>query len=653
MPLAVADARGDIFCSTAPRAGPVNVADRHYLRLALAERRFVVGELVMSRVSGSRVLSTALPVSDGPGEPEAVVIVGVDIAWLQDRAVEVPVRQGSRVVVLDRQGTVLVRHPDPEGWIGKSQREAEVVSTALESPGPGRLRARGPEGVDLLYAFKPVGDEGQPGRLLVLAGIRSEVALAPARAVLWKNLPLLGLVGLLVVGMAWLGGERLFVRPARALAAAAVRMGEGDLSARTGLPHDVSTMGRLARAFDEMAGKLAERDERLRGQAALEQALGEAERSSRAKSEFLARVSHELRTPLNAVLGFAQLLEGSATSAGDRESVEQITRAGQHLLRLINEVLDISRIEAGRIQISPEPVRVGSAIGQALDLSWPLAAERRVDLRAGDDRFFGRHVWADTQRLQQVLLNLVSNAIKYNREGGSVAVTCAPAPGDRLRISVRDSGFGIAPGLRERLFRPFDRLGAEARGSEGTGLGLALSKGLTELMGGTIGVESVEGQGSTFWVEFREAEAPAERAAAAEAEPMIPGGRVARRGTILYIEDNLSNLRLIEKVVARRPGVRLIPAMQGRLGLDLARDHRPGLILLDLHLPDLPGEQVLQQLRAEADLRDTPVVVLSADATPGQIKRLLSSGARAYLTKPIDIHQLLALMDTALAPAES
>jgi CheY-like chemotaxis protein len=260
-------------------------------------------------------------------------------------------------------------------------------------------------------------------------------------------------------------------------------------------------------------------------------------------------------------------------------------------------------------------------------------------------------VLADRQRLKQILLNLLSNGIKYNREGGNLTVACAPAPADRLRIAVTDTGPGIPSDLRARLFMPFDRLGAERLGVEGTGLGLALSKRLVEMMGGQVGVETEEGVGSTFWVELEPAEAPLERQTRIEAAagPMTTG--TGRRGIILYIEDNPSNLKLVEHVLAQQGGVRLISAMQGRIGLELARKHRPDAILLDLHLPDLAGEVVLQQLQADPALARIPVVVLSADATPGRVTRLRSAGARAYLTKPLDVRQFLSLVDELLAAA--
>jgi len=359
-------------------------------------------------------------------------------------------------------------------------------------------------------------------------------------------------------------------------------------------------------------------------------------------------MSHELRTPLNAILGFAQLLELEAQGPADRESVEQILKGGRHLLGLINEILDIARIEAGQLPLSPEPVRVGDAVQCVLDLARPLATGRGIELLTAGAALHAQHVWADAQRLQQVLLNLVSNGIKYNREGGKLTVACDAAHEGRLRISVTDTGAGFPPAFRERLFQPFDRLDAEQRGVEGTGLGLALSKRLVEAMGGAIGVESVPGEGSTFWVEFPQAESPVERSERVASEAVSLPVSMEQTGTLLYVEDNLSNLRLVERTIALRPGVKLIPAMQGRLGLDLARQHRPDLILLDVHLPDISGDQVLRELRADPELGRTPVVVLSADATPGQVQRLLAAGAQAYLTKPLDVRRLLTILDETL-----
>ena len=260
------------------------------------------------------------------------------------------------------------------------------------------------------------------------------------------------------------------------------------------------------------------------------------------------------------------------------------------------------------------------------------------------------YILADNQRLKQVLLNLLSNAIKYNRQGGTVTVACEDATGGRLRIKVSDTGPGIPPDRMEQLFTPFERLGAEKTVVEGTGLGLALSKRLVEAMGGVMGVESFIGRGSTFWAEFPPAESPdaqlprGGREVRSPAEPDAP----SRAGVVLYVEDNLSNVKLIEKLLSHHPEVRLITAMQGELGLDLARQHRPHLVLLDVQLPDIPGDEVLRRLRATPETRDIPVVVISADATPRQIDRLLAAGARAYLTKPLDVKKLLAIVTETL-----
>jgi PAS domain S-box-containing protein len=385
--------------------------------------------------------------------------------------------------------------------------------------------------------------------------------------------------------------------------------------------------------------------------AAVEGARAEAEQASHAKSEFLSRMSHELRTPLNAVLGFAQLMELDATTDDQRESAGMILTAGRHLLELINEVLEISRIEAGVLTLSPEAVSLADVLSECLALIAPQAGQRRVELVDRDGA--GRFVHADRQRLRQVLLNLLSNAVKYNFEGGSVTVEVTAAGADRVRVSVTDTGPGINPEALGRLFEPFERLGAETHDVEGTGLGLALSLGLVEAMGGTIGVQSTPGEGSTFWIELDTADAPVVATAEREGDEDRSMPAHASTGTLLCIEDNPSNIRFLERALARRPGIRLLTEAQGKTGVEVAAEQQPGLILLDLHLPDLPGDQVLARLRSDPRTKGIPVVVVSADASASQIRRLREAGARDYMTKPIDLLQLMSLLDEVFGPSST
>jgi signal transduction histidine kinase/CheY-like chemotaxis protein len=388
--------------------------------------------------------------------------------------------------------------------------------------------------------------------------------------------------------------------------------------------------------------------DRRRTEQALEEAKQAAEQANHAKSEYLSRMSHELRTPLNAILGFAQLLELDELRDDQQESLGHILSAARHLLALINEVLDIAAIEAGRLPLSVEPVAIADVVGETVSLIRPLADQHNVLLVGETGSLCDQHVLADRQRLKQILLNLLSNAVKYNREGGSVRVVCEPVPGERFRVKVVDTGPGIGEEALERLFVPFERLTAEFTGVEGTGLGLPLSQRLAHAMGGTLELTTAVDQGTTFWIELPVAERPVP-----PPEDSGPGGAAARQEpahaatqlTVLYIEDNLSNLQLVDRVVSRRGGVNLISAMRPMLGLDLAREHGPDLVLLDLHLPDMPGEEVLRRLRGDERTADIPVVILSADARPSLIKRLLASGARAFLTKPLDVAELLALLD--------
>lgn len=402
--------------------------------------------------------------------------------------------------------------------------------------------------------------------------------------------------------------------------------------------------------------------ERKNIEAALRAAKTQADAANLAKSDFLSRMSHELRTPLNAILGFGQILEMNhpleATDATgtDGEAVEHILKGGRHLLGLINEVLDIASIEAGRSTLSLEPIPVNQTVREVLDMVRPLAATRHIHIvnritnqvPSHDDL----HVFADLQRFRQILLNLLANAIKYNREGGQVDISCA-ASGESLRLMVSDTGAGLTKEEIGKLFVPFERLGAGGSQIEGTGLGLALCKTLVEAMEGRIGVDSTPGQGSTFWVEFPLVESqsaqleqnPEHFAGAGNLEESIS---VPVQHTVLYIEDNLSNLRVVEILLNGRPGISLLSAMQGSIGLDLARQHIPDLILLDLHLPDIPGDEVLRRLRTNPATSEIPVVVLSADATPGQIAKLRAAGIKHYLTKPLNLREFLQVLDETL-----
>jgi signal transduction histidine kinase/CheY-like chemotaxis protein len=380
----------------------------------------------------------------------------------------------------------------------------------------------------------------------------------------------------------------------------------------------------------------------------LQEVNRELRAANAAKNEFLSRMSHELRTPLAAIRGFSELLSIADVSEEHRQWATMIVHASKHLNDLVDDVLDLSTIESGHLSVSLEYVPVGALLDEALELTAPLAANHEVAVKPPTFAPDSNYVLADKQRLKQVVINLIVNAIKYNRAGGEVRIAAAPSASERVRVVVEDTGRGIDPQALPKLFVPFERLDAATTGIDGTGLGLALSRTLIEAMGGDIGVESTPGVGSTFWIELEGGEPAAVHQAVSEESALMETRVYADERRLLYVEDTVANVRLFEELLKRRPSVRLIPAMLGRLGLELARDHKPDLILLDLHLPDLGGEEVLASLGADESTRYIPVVVLTADAKRDR-DALLGAGARAYLTKPISVRRLLEVVDQFLA----
>jgi PAS domain S-box-containing protein len=381
----------------------------------------------------------------------------------------------------------------------------------------------------------------------------------------------------------------------------------------------------------------------------LERAKAAAEKANLAKSDFLSSMSHELRSPLNAILGFAQLITSDTPppTPSQTASIDQILHAGWYLLDLINEILDLAQIESGKLALSREPTSLTEVMLECQAMIEPQAQKRGIKMNFSQPGvpYF---VDADRTRLKQVLVNLLSNAIKYNQAAGSVVVDCAVSAPARIRVSVRDTGAGLAPEMLSQLFQPFNRLGRERGAEEGTGIGLVMSKRLVELMGGRIGVESTVGAGSVFWFELNTAVAPQLEMAqpAAQVPTQVQPGTLLR--TLLYVEDNPANLKLIEQLIARRPDIRLLTARDGIVGIHLARVNQPDVILMDINLPGISGIEALEVLHGDPATKHIPVIALSANAMPRDIEKGLQAGFFRYLTKPIKVNEFMDTLGEAL-----
>jgi PAS domain S-box-containing protein len=388
----------------------------------------------------------------------------------------------------------------------------------------------------------------------------------------------------------------------------------------------------------------------------LESAKSIAEKANLAKSDFLSSMSHELRSPLNAILGFAQLIESGSPPLTPRQksNIDQILLAGWYLLDLINEILDLALIESGKLLLSLEPMSFNEVMSDCQAMIEPQAQKSGIHLTFPqfDSPYF---VKADRTRVKQILINLLSNSIKYNRAGGTVVVSYSTSTAERIRISITDTGEGLSVENLAQLFQPFNRLGREAGTEEGTGIGLVVSKRLVELMGGAIGAESTVGKGSVFWIELILTDAPQITLDDDQSLAIVPANISAEMPlrTLLYVEDNPANLLLVESLLERRPDIHLLSAQDGLRGIEVARASLPDVILMDINLPGISGIHALEILRKDLTTAHIPVIALSANAMPRDIVRGLEVGFFRYLTKPIKLNEFLDTLDAALQFSET
>jgi PAS domain S-box-containing protein len=456
--------------------------------------------------------------------------------------------------------------------------------------------------------------------------------------------------------------KKFFTDPERAEAAIKLVLGEKkvtnyELTARardgkeTVVSYNATTFYDRDRKLQGVFAAARDVTERKRMDRELERAKSVAEKANLAKSDFLSSMSHELRSPLNAILGFAQLMESDSPppTPAQSESIAQILQGGWHLLTLISEILDLAKVESGKVPLTAEPVPLAEVLLECQAMIEPQAQQRDIKLNFPklDIPYVAR---ADRTRVKQVLINLLSNAIKYNREHGTVEVSCTASTPERIRISIKDIGAGLNPEQMAQLFQPFNRLGQEAGGEEGTGIGLVVAKRLVELMGGTIGVESTVGVGSVFWFELISDAEPHHTREKGEATTVAQPHVSHRTGlhTLLYVEDNPANLNLVEQIIARYADIRLLTAVNGNRGIEIARAARPDVILMDINLPGINGFEALKILRLDPATAHIPVIAVSANAMPLDVERGTKAGFFSYITKPIRVNELMGALDVVL-----
>ncbi|KAA0682395.1 hybrid sensor histidine kinase/response regulator [Roseomonas genomospecies 6] len=628
----VTDPNGLIICDTTGPGSGISLREREYFQRALDTKSFVLSDVVIGKRSGKPLILAVQPVLMN-GEIERVLGVAIDLAWLTD-LVKVTKQDDARILVLDRNGVLIARQPDPEGWVGRSLAEFPHVKRML-ADGSGVFEGESADGLNRLWAFRH-----SPETDVVFAvGMPTGPIVADAQRDLMRGLVLLGIAGLLSVAALWSLLHASVLRWMRILSQAATRIGAGDVGTvveARGAPDEIRL---VANAFNDMSGRLKQREHDLRA------AMEEARAGSRAKEDFLATMSHEIRTPMNGVIGFADMLLETPLTAEQRRYATQVREAGRSLLTVINDVLDLSKLEAGKLDLVRVPFRLDDLADRCQAMVRLTAEQKGLEMHTSVSAAARGYVLGDPDRVRQILLNLLGNAVKFT-DAGSVRLT-VKAMGDeggtrRYTITVSDTGIGVPEDRQRELFQRFSQLG---RGRGGTGLGLAICRRLVELMGGEIGVESRPGVGSTFWFSL-----PLQPASAPELDDLDGGlshhhEPVSRGARILLAEDLAMNRDLVITMLTRA-GHHVDAVPDGAAAVAAVQERVYDLVLMDVQMPVMDGLEATRRIRAlPGALGDIPILALSAGVLAVEVERCRQAGMDDHLAKPLEKSRLLAAVD--------